>query len=274
MKEKVEKTIDINLEDARECLIELMPMAGEISKKYFESGGFSSRSKGGVDFTTEVDEKIDEFLRINIKRKFPQSSFLTEETAPDSYYKLTKAKNLWVIDSIDGTNNFERKRDHFGISVALVSKGIPLVGCVLLPIQNELYMATKDSKTLLNGKEIQVSKTDSLQRAWLESGISWDMEKREEFAKNWIPKIVQKLRAFTMSGSTVFDMAKVAEGQVDGFFYCGIKPWDQAATGLLIQNAGGIITTAEGKAWNIFERDIVATNGLIHDQVLELISKN
>lgn len=276
-----EKFPDIDINEAKKLLVELVPQVGDVLMEYFHFHGFfASRSKCGMNFTTEADDMVDKFLIRMIKHKFPQSQFLTEETAPDSYYRFINSKNLWVIDSIDGTTNFSRKREHFGISVALVSKGIPRLGVVCLPAQGELYYATENSKAFLEKREsflkeeeIHVSKIKKLNEAWVESGISWDMDKRDEFARDWIPKIVKNVRAFTMSGSTVFDMAKVAKGQVDAFVYCGIKPWDQAATGLIIQKAGGVITSADGKPWNVFERDIVASNGLLHNQILEIIAK-
>lgn len=141
-------------------------------------------------------------------------------------------------------------------------------------MQNELYTATENSQALLNGRKIKVSKTDTLNRTWIESDISWDMKKRTEFAEKWVPSLTQHVRAFTMSGSTVFDMAKVAEGQIDVFVCCGIKPWDQAVTGLLIQKAGCVITASDGKPWNTFKQDIVASNGIIHNSLLELIAKD
>lgn len=273
-KEGREILSEVGLSEAREFLTQLVPEAGEILKKHFASGNFTQRSKGGVDFTTQADEEVDVFLREHIKQQFPQTQFLTEETTPKDYFELIKAENLWVIDPLDGTTNFSRKRPHFAISVALVDKGISRLGVVYLPMQNELYEASEDSKALLNGREMKVSNTNSLQTAWIESGLPWDMDKRHEFAKDWIPKMIQDVRAFTMSGSIVFDMAKMAQGEVDGVVFCGIKPWDQAATGLLIQKAGGIITTAEGKSWNVFEKDIVASNGFIHNQLLELLANN
>lgn len=271
-KEKREDIVD--LEEAENFVSELALQAGEILKKHFELRDFTSKSKGGVDFTTQADEEVDKFLRENIAQKYPQTKFLTEETAPKDYSMLVNEENLWVIDPLDGTTNFSRGRPHFGISIALTNKGVPRIAVVYLPMQNELYTATENSQTLLNGQKIKASKTDTLNKAWIESGISWGMKKRTEFAEKWVPSLTQHVRAFTMSGSTVFDMAKVAEGQIDGFVYCGIKPWDQAAAGLLIQKAGGIITASDGKPWNVFEQDIVASNGIIHNFLLQLIVKD
>lgn len=262
-----------NLKETEKQVLELALESGKILKKYFKSGNFAVKNKRGIDFTTQADEEVDKFIRENLAQKFPQVKILTEETAKKDYSKLVNEENLWVIDPLDGTTNFSRGRPHFGISIAFVSKGFPRLAIVYLPMQDEIFTATNRSKTLLNGKEIRVSKTNKLQSAWIESGFSWDMQKRAEFSEKWIPPLTQHVRAFTMSGSAVFDMAKVAQGQIDAFIYCGIKPWDQAATGLFIQQAGGIITASDGKPWNVFEEDILATNGSIHKQILELIRK-
>lgn len=268
----------INLEEAQVIVSRLTKDAGTRARVLFEliknKGNIQETSKGGVDFTTQADEEIDRFLREQIAEKYPRTQFLTEETAPDDYSKLQEATDLWVIDPIDGTTNFSRGRPHFGISIALVDKGIPKLAVVYLPMQDELYTARRNSPTLLNGKKIHVSKINTLQNAWIESGFSWDMAKRAEFTKNWLSVLSQHVRAFTMSGSSVFDMAKVAQGEIDAFVYCGIKPWDQAATGLLIQNAGGKMTTSKGEPWNVFEKDIVASNGILHKSLLELIDRD
>lgn len=247
--------------------------AGERIRHAFNGTLGEEISKGGVDFATQADIDTDRFIAGELIKSFPKTVVLTEESAPEDYASRFKdTDNLWIIDPIDGTTNFSRKRPHFGISIALVDKGIPKVAVVYLPMQGELYTARVDSPALLNGAEIHVSQTDALEKTWVESGISWDMEKRAKFAKIWIPALTEKVRAFTMSGSAVYDMAAVAKGEVDAFVHCGIKPWDQAATGLIIQKAGGKITTAQGKEWNAFETEIISSNGIIHDQLTGLIS--
>lgn len=270
---KVEQAC-LNLIEAQESVSGVAKKAGSELRQYFVEGTVQEEAKGGVDFATSADKEIDNFIQGELKKHFPESTFLTEETAPEDYSRFKKTENLWIIDPIDGTTNFSRKRPHFGISIALVDKGLPKLAVVYLPLQDELYTARLNTPTFLNGREVRVSQINTLDRAWVESGISWNMEKRAEFAKKWVPKLCRNLKAFTMSGSAVFDMAAVAKGEIDAFVFCGIKPWDQAATGLLIQKAGGKITTSEGKPWNAFQSDIVASNGVIHNQLLELIAKS
>ncbi|MBI4079401.1 MAG: inositol monophosphatase [Candidatus Levybacteria bacterium] len=232
-------------------------------------------TKGDFDFNTEVEIKIDAIITSMLKRRFTTMQILTEETAPEDYSHMQSVDRLWIVDPLDGTTNFLRRRPHFAVSIALVEKGMPLAAVIYLPMQDELYTAQADSPyAFLNGQVIHVSGTSTLRETWIESGISWDMTKRKVFAKEWFPPLSQNVRAFTMSGSAVFDLAAVAKGEVDGFVFCGIKPWDQAAAGLLIQKAGGKITTSYGKKWNAFAKDIVASNGLIHGDLVNLTLSN
>ncbi|MGA2968076.1 MAG: inositol monophosphatase family protein, partial [Candidatus Levyibacteriota bacterium] len=103
----------IDLTEARKYVKELIPQAGETLRRYFASQDFTQRKKEGVDFTTQADEEVDAFLRESIKKQYPQTNFLTEETAPKDYSPLKQMNNLWVIDPLDGTINFSRKHPNF-----------------------------------------------------------------------------------------------------------------------------------------------------------------
>ena len=150
----------INLTEARKYLTGIISQAGKILKKYFVSGKFTSRSKGGVDFLTKADEEVDRFLLENIRKKYPQNEILTEETAPKDYSPLKQTDNLWIIDPLDGTGNFSRHHPNFAISVGLVDKGISKLGIVYIPMEDKLYWAEKNKKgAFLNGKPIKVSTT-------------------------------------------------------------------------------------------------------------------
>lgn len=261
----------INLDEAKEYLLKLVPQAGEILQQYFTSGKFTSRSKGGVDLLTQADEEVDRFLKEKLKKQYPQSQLLTEETAPKDYSFLKEAADLWVVDPLDGTINFSRNHPHFAISIGLVDKGIPKLGVVYLPIEENLYWAKQDEEeAFLNGKPIRVSKTDSFKETVLACDWGWDLPKRLNVV-NWLGKIVTQVRQVKSMGSGVADLASLAEGKIDIYLHSGLKPWDTAASALLIEKAGGKITTPQGEKWDIFNPDMLATNGLLHNKILKLI---
>jgi myo-inositol-1(or 4)-monophosphatase len=263
---------EINLSEAKEYLVNISNQAGEILKKYFSSGNYSLKQKEGVDFTTKADEEVDKFLIEKITKKYSQSNFLTEETAPKDYSSLKDKKNLWVIDPLDGTINFSRKHPNFAISIALVDKGQTKLGVINAPLKEEIYWAQKDKEgAFLNNESIKVSETDSLRETTVACDWAWDLEKRKNVV-GWIGKLISSVRQIKSMGSAVADMASLAKGQIDVYMHSGLKPWDMAAASIIIEKAGGKITTPKGEKWNVFNPDILATNNILHQQIIEKIN--
>jgi myo-inositol-1(or 4)-monophosphatase len=264
---------NIDLTEAREYLTKLMPQAGEILKRHFNAGGYSTRQKTGVDFTTQADEEVDAFLREHIRERFPKTQFLTEETAPEDYSLLRSGDNLWVIDPLDGTINFSRKHPNFAISVALVSKGTPQLGVVHIPLVGDTYWAQADnSQAFVNDTSMQVSATEDLREVVLACDWAWGLEKRLNVVR-WLGNISTHIRQIKSMGSAVADLASLANGRVDVYIHSGLKPWDVAASALLIEKAGGKITTPNGGEWDVFNSDILATNGILHEPILKLVNE-
>ncbi len=264
---------DINLTETRKYLIGLATEAGGILKRYFISGEFTSRSKGGVDFLTQADEEVDQFLLSSIKEKFPENDILTEETAPKDYSPYKKIKNLWVIDPLDGTINFSRGNPHFAISIGLVDKGVSKLGVIYAPLENNLYWAQEDEENaFLNGKPIKISTTADLKEAVIACDWGWKLESRLSVVR-WLKNIAAHIRQIKSMGSAVVDLASLASGRVDAYIHSDLKPWDVAASSLLIKKAGGEITTPNDEEWNVFNPEILASNKILHDSILDLINK-
>ncbi len=263
----------VDLTKVRKYLVDLVPQAGEILRKYFESGEFTQKSKGGVDFLTQADEEVDAFLVKNIKRQYPDTHFLTEETAPKDYSAMKERNKLWVIDPLDGTINFSRKCPHFAISIGLVDKGIPKLGVVYIPMTKDLYYAQVDEKeAYCNGEPIHVSATKKLEETILACDWAWDLEKRLHVVA-WLKKLSAHVRQIKSMGSAVADLASLAQGNIDVYMHSGLKPWDTAASALFIQKAGGKITTPTGDNWDVFQPDILASNSILHKKMLSLINE-
>lgn len=263
----------INLTGGRKYLLELLPQAGEILRRYFVSGGFTVRQKEGVDFTTQADIEVDAFLREGIRKRYPQTQFLTEETAPSDYSSLKDTENLWIIDPLDGTINFSRKNPHFAISIGLVDKGVPKLGVVYIPMTRDAYWAEQDNDgAFLNGKAIHVSSTKELREVVIACDWPYDLDKRKDVVR-WLGNIIADVRQIKSMGSAVSDLAGLANGRIDGYIHSGLKPWDVAASALLIEKAGGRITTSTGRKWDVFQPEMFASNGILHDRILNLINK-
>ena len=246
--------------------------AGEIAKKYFKIADLESSSKGGSDFVTKADLEVDQFLRDRLRAEFPDTQFLTEETAPERFDDLKDAENLWIIDPIDGTTNFSRGYAHFAISIALAQRGKVVLGVVYLPAEGLLYRVNADEKHVYcNDKKIRVSQISDLTYASLGYNWAWSLSDREVMHEK-VGRFYRAIRQPVALGSAASDIAKVAAGELDGYVDIGIKPWDIAAASLLVTKAGGKITRIDGSTWSVFDKELLATNGKIHDRMVDLLS--
>ena len=248
--------------------------AGEILKRHFANPQYTITEKSGVDFTTQADTETDAFIRRVILREYPDAALLTEETAPDNqnYSDLGKAKQLFIVDPLDGTTNFKHGVPHFAISIAEVVYGEVVTAIIYKPISDELFMATKDQEgATKNGKPIKVSATQALREAVIACDWPWDLGKRH-FIPEWLSKLHPKVRQIKIMGSAVSDLASLASGTIDVYIHAYLKPWDVAGASLIVEKAGGKITTSTGEKWDIFKPDILASNKVLHDEILELLS--
>lgn len=261
----------MDLKASEKIVIGLAREAGEIAKKYFRQKTLESHSKGGSDFVTKADLEVDAFLRERLQKEFPDIPFLTEETAPKDYAEMKPKGYLWVIDPIDGTTNFSRGDNHYAISIALTKDAKPVLGVVYLPSEERMYHGTVDeSEAYCNDEPLHVSTISDLKYASVACDWAWAPEERLKLL-SWLPPIVTAVRQSRALGSAASDLAKLAIGEIDGYVITGIKPWDIAAASLLLEKAGGKISTIDGSEWNIFKTAFVASNGLVHDQLRSLI---
>ncbi|MBI4054473.1 MAG: inositol monophosphatase [Candidatus Doudnabacteria bacterium] len=261
----------ISLPEAKRTLLKLLPQAGGILLRYFGRRGLSARSKGGVDFVTVADLAVERFLIAWLKKSFPDSAFLAEETAPKNFKRLEKKQDLWIIDPLDGTASFSRHHPDFAVSVALAGRGEVRCGAIYLPFFRKLYWASKaETSASVNGRRLSVAKTASLATSFLATGWPWELPLRATTAA-WQRNLALKVRALHIFGSSVADLAAVAEGRLDGYFHCSLKPWDTAAAALMIEKAGGRVTDVHGQPRRIFEPTILASNGRLHNKILKFL---
>jgi myo-inositol-1(or 4)-monophosphatase len=263
----------INLTNTRKFVIDLSFRAGEILKKYYNSGNFTQKSKGGVDFLTQADSEVDSFILESLRNKFPADNFLTEETAAEDYSSLKQAENVWVVDPLDGTVNFSRQTPNFAVSIALVNKSKTVLGVTYKPITGDLYWAQTDLPDAFhNDQPIHVSHTRDFKQTVVATDWPWKLESRMQVV-NWMKNICTSVRQIKAMGSAVSDLSGLAEGKIDIYMHSGLKPWDVAAVSLLIEKAGGKITTPNGESWDVFEPEILASNSLLHTDFIKLINK-
>lgn len=255
------------MDEFKKVLMEATMEAGQIIQNYFH-GTFSVSNKEGINnLVTEVDMHSEKKIIETIKKYYPDHSIISEETGgltQDSPYQ-------WIIDPIDGTVNFAH-----GIPICCVSIGLKkgddlLLGAVYNPMMSELFFAEKGKGAFLNDMPISVSKKSDFRKACLVTGFPYKWPKTYEHPIKVFERFVMEGLPVRRLGSAAIDLCWVACGRFDGFWEYNLSSWDVAAGYLIVQEAGGKVTNFEGGPLDVFDKETLATNGLIHDEMLKLI---
>lgn len=226
------------------------------------------RLKGLRDIVTDADTAAQDAIIAAIRQHFPEHGLLCEEglsTHTDSDW-------VWVIDPLDGTVNYSRCLPNFCVSVAAIEGGQPTVGAVFDPLRDHLFAAERGAGASLNGQPLRVSSRADIAQAVI--GLDWARlpAVRSQVIANLsrVAPVVGTMRAL---GSAALALCYVAAGWLDGYFHLALQPWDGAAAGLMIHEAGGALTTPSGTDWVYTLASCVASNGLIHSELLALVKE-
>jgi len=243
--------------------------AGKIHKKYFKAGIKIEEKTNSFDLITNVDLEAEDKIVSLIRMSFPEHNFLAEE----GKYQKTNSPYTWVIDPLDGTNNFSSGLPIFCVSIALMRNTEVIVGVIYDVMRDELFSAEKEKGAYLNGEKIKVSSVDELKRALLITGFYYDRGKDMleclEHIKRFFLKHILGLRRL---GAAALDLCYVACGRVSGFWEFELNPWDFSAGKLIIEEAGGKVTERYGEEVSCLNKTfIVASNTKIHEKMLEII---
>jgi myo-inositol-1(or 4)-monophosphatase len=159
------------------------------------------------------------------------------------------------------------------VSIAFEQDGIMEAGVIYDPLRDELFQATRGGGAFLNGRRIHVSAVDELSRALLATGFPYDIRVSRQNNLDYFNRMAINAQAVRRPGAAALDLAYLAAGRIDGFWELKLKPWDTAAGSLLVREGGGVISDLQGEAWNLYSTGIVASNRLIHEQMMEVIKK-
>ncbi len=227
------------------------------------------RMKGDIDLVTEADLASEALIIERIKSYYPKHSILAEE-AGNAVVIGDGTTWKWIIDPLDGTTNYAHGYPCFCVTLALEHDGEIVIGVTYDPTRNELFAAERGCGASLNNKPIRVSGTEELGNALIVTGFPYDFKGRDNFAQH-LTDFLLKSRGVRRDGSAAIDMAYVACGRFDGFWEEGLNPWDVAAGVLMIEEAGGQISYYDGSPFSIYKAPIVASNGLLHSQMLTVL---
>jgi len=224
--------------------------------------------KGRIDLVTETDKKSEEYIVRRISKEFPNHAVLAEESG----MRQAGSENLWIIDPLDGTTNYAHGFGFFAVSIALRCKKSIAVAVVYAPYLNECYTAVAGHGAFLNGMRINVSETEDLERSMVATGFPYDIKETRDNI-GYFEKFLVRTQAVRRPGSAAIDLCCVAAGKFDGFWELKLNPWDTAAGVLIIREAGGVVTDLSGGEYDPFMKEILASNGRIHDKMIEVIKR-
>jgi len=246
--------------------VEAVVRAGDLQIAKFGTGVRVDK-KGAIDLVTEVDVEVERMFRAMVAQRFPDHDVLAEEfnTAP------TGARHRWVFDPLDGTTNFAHGVPIFCASLALEIDGEAVVGAVYDPNRNELFTAEAGEGARLNGRRLQVSSNATVLDSMLVTGFPYHVQQNADQFLKTFGQVLRRARAVRRLGSAAIDLCWVAAGRMEGFWEASLKPWDTRAAALILQEAGGRVTAMDGGQWYPEDGDILATNGLIHDECLQIL---
>ena len=239
--------------------------AGEVLRSGFGREQ-TVRYKGEVDLVTEVDERAEGVIGEVLREAFPGYGMLAEEGGR----RLGEGDSRWIVDPLDGTTNYAHGLPIFAVSIALERAGEVILGVVHDPMREETYVAERGGGATLNGEPLRVSDTDEPIRALLVTGFPYDRADMwaavELFGR--LTELTQDVRRL---GAAALDLCYVAAGRLDAYYEKGLHAWDVAAGSLILKEAGGRITDYRGREIDLEGREIVASNGLLHPLLLEVI---
>lgn len=243
--------------------------AGAVELRRFFNGSFVISNKEGINnLVTEADHAAEKAIMDTIQSAFPDHFILSEESGElkqDSTYK-------WIIDPIDGTVNFANGIPICCVSIGVEKEGKMILGAVYNPFMNEFYFAERGEGAHLNDKKIQVGNKKTLITSCLVTGFPYTYLDAPNGPLQVFEKLIRKGVPVRRLGSAAIDLCWVAAGRFDGFYEHKLQAWDSAAGFLMVEEAGGKVTDFKGDYYSPYQPHIIATNGLIHDELVAVVN--
>jgi len=219
--------------------------------------------KGLHDLVSYVDRTTEQMLIGELKKLIPTAGFIAEESGI-----IIAEEYRWIIDPLDGTTNFVHKIPVYSISIALQKNGKTVVGVVYEVNRDECFYAWDHGAAFLNGQPIHVSPTNTLSDSLIATGFPYNDFSRLKSYLSFFEELITNTRGIRRLGSAAVDLAYVACGRFEAFYEYGLHPWDVAAGAFIVARAGGKLSGFNGEEDVVFGKDIVASNALVHDELL------
>ncbi|MDW8214288.1 MAG: inositol monophosphatase family protein [Roseiflexaceae bacterium] len=225
--------------------------------------------KSAYEVVTEVDRASEDLIVNAIHDAFPDHAILAEEGSGID----RTSPFLWLIDPLDGTNNYAHGFPFFSVSIALMESNDLILGVVFDPLRDELFYAERGAGSWCNGRRLRVSDTQALAASLVSTGFPYDFATTTDNNAQQFVRIQARTQGVRRAGSAALDLAYVAMGRLDAHWELRLKPWDTAAGALLVLEAGGRLSDWRGAPWDPWNDRLVASNGRIHDELIAALAE-
>jgi len=259
----------------KSAVINVMEMAAQkagrkLNRDFGEVEHLQVSRKGPADFVSSADLKAEKIIKEELFKARPNYAFLLEE---EGEVNLGDGSGRWIVDPLDGTTNFLHAIPHFCISIALEQKGEITAGVIYNPVTDETYWAEKGRGAFLNDMKIRVSARRDMRYSLLATGIPFHGTEGHQAFLQSLEVVMGEVSGVRRFGSAALDLAYVAAGKYEGFWESNLNKWDIAAGLLLVREAGGSVTTFDGRNKAYESGEILATNNIIHGPLTRLLAK-
>ena len=225
--------------------------------------------KGHRDIVTEIDTAVETLVMNAVQDRFPDHTVVSEEMG-ESVLISEIESYTWVVDPLDGTTNYARRVPVFSVSIGVLKDGQPLIGVIHDPLRDQMFVVERGKGARVNGTPMHVSQVENLSHTVV--GLDWTRSNAgRERVLSCLHEVAPRCGTVRVLGSAALGLAYVAAGWLDVYFHLSLKPWDTAAGMLMIAEAGGRCTTVAGEPYYVDSPSFVATNGLVHDDLLALM---
>ncbi len=258
----------MEIDTIREVALRAAQEAGAILREGLDRAR-TIEFKGDKNIVTDVDRRSEEAIAALVRRELPGHSLVSEEGARlqgDSGYR-------WLVDPLDGTTNYAHGYPCFSVSIGVERDGDLVYGVVYDPTLEEFFTAERGEGAFLNGKRLRVSAISRLSNSLLATGFPPDVATAVENNLDHFADFLKRAQAVRRPGSAALDLCYVAAGRFDGFWELRLNAWDVAAGSLLVTEAGGKVSDLRGQPLRLSKPQIVASNGLIHQEMLHVLAK-
>ena len=257
-------------DELRDTAVSAARMAGAILTERARLG-FRVEFKDSVNLVTDADRQAEQAVVDTILSRYPEHRILAEE---GGQRRGGASPFQWIIDPLDGTTNFAHGYPAYCVSIGVEYQGQGLLGVVLDPTRNELFVGEAGRGATLNGNRVRVSETPTLNTALLVTGFAYDIRNTPHNNLNYFTRFALKAQGIRRTGTAALDLCYVACGRFDGFWELKLQPWDMAAGAVVLQEAGGRVSDFKGENLSIYGRELVSSNGLIHEDMLYVLQSN